>query len=434
MLKRRAFISLISKSPLLYFGMLNPKHLSAASSYTGKFFVTLQLNGGWDVSSFCDPKGNGNGVIINNWAKTQTVQRSGNLLVAPVANNVRLFDKFGKSMLVINGMDAQTNSHSVGVTHSWSGRNSAGYPSLSALFASTHGVSMPMPYLNYGGYGVTSGLVRTTRINNINSLLQILDPNKFSWSSTPALPDSIWSMIRNRQKDFINSNLGSNALLPRQKQNMAGYLDAQAHLPELKDFLATLPDPSAFKGPVNLGFNLTNSTLLTQIQSALHAFSAGVSCAADLFLDGFDTHTNHDEKSNALLSHLADAIEYLMAYAEQLGIANRLVVLLSSDFSRTPSYNSSSGKDHWPIGSAILLENNQAWGNRTVGLTDSQQNAVRINPSTLQPDPNGIILYPKHIHKALRTYLGIDKNAATGLFPLSNVEEVSFFDPSRSSA
>ena len=434
MMNRRSFLSLISSSPLLYFGMLSPKEIAAASNYTGKFFVTLQLNGGWDVSSLCDPKPNSNGTIINNWATTKTPQRSGNLMVAPIANNVRLFNKFSSSMLVVNGIDTQTNSHSVGVTHSWSGRNSVGYPSISALFASTYGQSMPMAYLNFGGYGVTSGLVRTTRINNMNSLVQILDPNKYSWAQKPALPDTLWTLIRNRQSDYVKSSLASNSLLPRQRQNMTSYLDAQSRAPQLKDFLATLPDPSSFQGPVSLGFNLSNSTLMTQIQSSLHAFYGGVSCAADLYLDGFDTHSSHDDKSNALLSHLADAVEYLMSYAGQLGIADRLIVLISSDFSRTPSYNSSNGKDHWPIGSAILLELGQTWGNRTVGLTDFQQNAVKINPSTLAQDPNGILLYPKHVHKALRNYLGIDKNPSIGLFPLNNTEDVSFFDPSRTSA
>ena len=433
MINRRSFVSLIAKCPLFYFGMLSPKQLAAASSYNGKFFVTMQLSGGWDVSSFCDPKPNGPGTLINHWASTQIPQRCGNFLVAPIAKNTTVFNSYGKSMLVINGIDAQTNSHSVGVTHNWSGRNSAGYPSLTSLFASTFGADMPMPYLNYGGYGVTSGLVRTTRINDIYSLEQILDPNKFSWTKTPALSDTIWSLIQTRQNQYVQSRIVDNTLLPRQQRNLSDYHSARSHTSQLKDFLSTLPDSSAFKSPVSLGFSLPNSTLMTQMQSALHAFSAGVSCSADFVLDGFDSHTDHDNKSAALLSHLADALDFLMAYAGQLNIANRLVVLITSDFSRTPSYNSSNGKDHWPIGSAILMESGQAWGNRTVGLTDANQNSLKINPSTLQQDPNGINLYPKHLHKALRTYLGIDKNPAEKLYPLNNTEDVSFFDPSRAS-
>ena len=35
--------------------------------------------------------------------------------------------------------DTQTNSHTVGVVHNWSGRNSEGYPAMSALLAARYG-------------------------------------------------------------------------------------------------------------------------------------------------------------------------------------------------------------------------------------------------------------------------------------------------------
>jgi len=44
--------------------------------YTGRLLVTLQADGGWDVSSFCDPKVNQPGEKeITNWSKTKEKQR-----------------------------------------------------------------------------------------------------------------------------------------------------------------------------------------------------------------------------------------------------------------------------------------------------------------------------------------------------------------------
>ena len=46
-------------------------------------------------------------------------------------------------MLVINGVDAQTNSHTVGIVHNWSGRNAEGYPTTTALLAAHYAAGPP---------------------------------------------------------------------------------------------------------------------------------------------------------------------------------------------------------------------------------------------------------------------------------------------------
>ncbi|MEK9655754.1 MAG: twin-arginine translocation signal domain-containing protein, partial [Halieaceae bacterium] len=84
---------------------------SGADGYSGKCLVTLQLDGGADVTQFCDPKINTPGERkINNWADWSDPGQAGNILYAPVADNEWFFNRFGADMLVVNGVDAQTNS------------------------------------------------------------------------------------------------------------------------------------------------------------------------------------------------------------------------------------------------------------------------------------------------------------------------------------
>ena len=110
-------------------------------------------------------------------------------------------------------------------------------------------------------------------------------------------------------------------------------------------------------------------------------------------------------------------------YVEQL-----LVVVMGSDFGRTNSYNSQRGKDHWPIGSYIIMEKNQTWTNRVVGLTDELHFPYRLDPHNLsRNDQDGTIIYPKHVHKALRRYLGIENSAGSMRFPFNNAEDFAFF-------
>ena len=132
--------------------------LANAADYDGKLFVFVQADGGWDPTSFCDPKTNTPGErIINHWAKAGDTRQAGNLFYADFGNNWEFFEKYYDRMLVINGVDAQTNSHSAGVVHNWSGRVSEGYPSMTALLAAHHAPGLSLSYLNFGGFSHTAG-------------------------------------------------------------------------------------------------------------------------------------------------------------------------------------------------------------------------------------------------------------------------------------
>ena len=105
-----------------------------------------------------------------------------------------------------------------------------------------------------------------------------------------------------------------------------------------------------------------------------------------------------------------------------------LVVHIGSDFGRTNFYNAGAGKDHWPIGSYVIMEKHQPWTGRAVGETDGLHFAQRMNPRTLRRDDrNGTIIYPKHVHKALRRYFGIERSPGAQRFPFNNTEDFAFF-------
>lgn len=98
---------------------------------------------------------------------------------------------------------------------------------------------------------------------------------------------------------------------------------------------------------------------------------------------------------------------------------------------RTNKHNSQNGKDHWPIGSFVIMEKNQEWTDRMAGETNELLFAYKIDPATLElvddNDPNGTHIQPKHVHKALRKYLGIEDSDGAKRFPFDNVEDFAFF-------
>ena len=420
-MKRRTMLKTLMAAGAAATGFRLP--LVHAADYRGKLFAFVQADGGWDPTSFCDPKANTPGEpVINHWAERDEVRQAGRIRYAPFARNQAFFEKYHRRMLVINGVDAQTNSHTVGVIHNWSGRTSEGYPTTTALLAAHYAGDLPVPYLSFGGFSATAGIARFTRIDDANLLREIADP------ATEMFSEEDWAemeALRNATAKRFETEPG---MLPGDVRHRTFYHSAFA-TEGLKAYADAIPPREALeRDEVYDGGRNFYSTLRRQAQLAVLAFKTGVAVSADLWLGGFDTHAYHDPDHEWLLGNLTDSVDYLWEYAERHGVANRMVVVMGSDFGRTNFYNSADGKDHWPIGSFIVMEKNQRWTGRAVGETDGLHFAHRIDPHTLRRDDrSGTIIYPKHVHKALRRYLGIEHTPGAQRFPFNNTEDFAFF-------
>ena len=408
--------------------------LVEASSYRGKLFVFVQADGGWDPTAFCDPKTNTPGEpIINHWAESGEPDAAGNIAFAPFADNRAFFEKYHQRALVINGVDFQTNSHTVGVTHGWSGRTARGYPTLTALLAAHFAPDAAVSYITFGGFADTGGISRYTRVQDPKTLRNIarpaVRPGRQGDTPSPYIDAASWRELRKQAQDRAEWLRRAGNLMPSDALHREYFAASLNSIHGLAAFADAVPDDGLeqieeFSG----GEDTFWSTLRRDAQVAVLAFRTGVAVSADLWLGGFDTHVTNDPQQNALLTNLTRSVDFLWDYAEEQGIADRLVVLIGSDFGRTNFYNAEDGKDHWPIGSYIIMEKNQPWTNRVVAASDPLHFAQPINPRTLKrDDTNGIIIQPKHIHKALRRYLGIENSPGARRFPLNDTEDFAFF-------
>jgi hypothetical protein len=411
-------------------GLAAPAPLFAQSNYGGKLLFNLQLDGGMDVTSFCDPKSNQPGEDeINIWARTQEIQTAGNINYAPFASNGDFFNKYHQDMLVINGVDAQTNSHTVGVLHNWSGRNSNGYPSLTALHAAVHAPALPLSYLNFGGFGNTEDLVRSSRISEIRQIQNILFPNNEQYNPERQYHrTSDFDRIRALQLKTAQDLAAKTNIPAGQKKSRRFFAEALTQADGLGAFADSIPSQDQLQQTREISQNI-RSNLHQQVQISLLAMKAGVTVASDLIQSGFDTHQDHERDHALLLSTVTDAIDYFWTYAEELGLANRIVLVIGSDFGRTPIYNAGNGKDHWPIGSYVVMERNASYTNREFGETDGGHNAYPVNLQTGKQDyTNGTLINPKHIHLGLRKHLGLHNNGLSNPFPFNDTEEFSLFN------
>jgi hypothetical protein len=396
--------------------------------YGGPYLIRIHAGGGWDLSLFCDPKVNQSGEVpITDWSREADIAWAGHLLVAPIANNVATFDRLGPKTLVINGVDTQTNAHETGERHTWTGAPDEGRPSITALFAAARAPEQPLALTSFGGFSATAGLIRPTLTNsrNLKQLTKLRDQS----NGVDAQAESqLLERFRVRGLDLVTeSELKSPWLRHRAQEYLRSHVSKQ----KLGEVHEILPDELEASEPVFDGY----SDLKQQLQVSLLAFKSGLAASSECSAGGgWDSHFTGEYSQISFLQALNNGLTYVWDLAESLEIADQLIVIVSSDFGRTPYYNSFGGKDHWPINSYLIMANDPIWGGRVVGHTDEAQNASKISPSTLKVSSTGSIIYPKHVHHALHHYLGIDDYARSVGYDFKNTELYDFFNPALTTA
>jgi len=418
---RRQFLKYLASSGL---GLSMPLSLvNAQTAPPERFWVLVNAGGGWDPTYFIDPKGDtprGDGRGPVNRYAASAIAQAGNIryptvypsnINAPSTDDpghfANFFPRHADHLLVINGIDTQTNNHDAGSRFIWSGKIEEGYPSFGALAAAASAPSEPLSFISNGGFDNTAGLVAPARIGNGDVFSRLAYPNadRPSYSAEDRYPyfeESIYQRIEAARYNRLQ-RLRGRATLPLEQRQLNDLFMARTGDNNLNRLVSLLPD--------NVSRGLEG-----QAEVAIAAFSAGIAVSANMHMGGFDTHGNHDQNHANRLTDLLAGIDHLWNQIEQAGMQDRVTVLVGSDFGRTPFYNDGNGKDHWNVTSMMAMGAGVR-GNRVIGSTDAHVEARPINPQTLQYDPNGVIITPEHIHVALRQMAGIgsDLNNSFGI-------------------
>jgi hypothetical protein len=315
-------------------------------------------------------------------------------------------------MTVINGVDTATNNHESGRRNMASGRLGSGYPNLAALVAGVKSPESPMAFLTFGGYERTQGVVAPVRDGNVNRLAELAFPERIDAATvdSPTYHSATAQGIITATREERTDALFAAQELPRYQRSLDSLITARAGASDLKLLQEVLPVPDT-----NANFR--------KCQLIMAAYKAGIAVSANLSMSGFDTHSNHDTDHRAALVALLRVVNFLWAEAARQGVDDKLVVLMSSDFGRTPGYNGNGGKDHWSISSMIALGNGIP-GERVVGLTSDGHTPIPLDPTTLtEPaadEAEGVRIEPMHVHRAMRRLMEVEGSDLDMAFPLGD--------------
>lgn len=433
MMNRRNFLKALAATGMSLSLPIISTPLSAAAD-PNRFWVMVNAGGGWDPTSFCDPKGNGlrsdgRGPVNNFLASA--IRTIGNINYAPYADTItapatdildNFFTRHYGRLQIINGVDTGTNSHSVGSRFVWSGKSDMGNPSLAALIAASAAPNKAMSYISNGGYDFTDSLVSASRVSGSGNFNKLAFPNEPNpGNSDRYFEDGVYDLIQQAQTASLQRQQGAEALLKR-RQKINELLAARSGTDSLDQIVQKLPS------------SLSNG-LKGQAEMAAAAFASGLTVSANLSVGGFDTHGNHDNSQTNSLNNLLDGVDHLWSELERQGIQDRTTIMIGSDFGRTPFYNGyqrdsgnpvgTGGKDHWNV-TSVMVMGAGITGNRVIGGTNDLYGARKVNPSTLAFDDNGIYITPAHIHKALRRLTGLAGTELDRLYPVA-VDDIPLF-------
>jgi hypothetical protein len=415
-MKRRDFLRLCGSAGLGLAAPIGLPSLAGAQAepapYDGPFYVVFNASGGWDTTYLMDPKGVGD---INRLYREGDILTQGEHRFAPNAKHVKaglsneaFYEKYGRELLTVNGLDYSVNNHDPCSRYMATGKlDSLAYPTFAALAAACKGPAYPLAFLTFGNYSSTGNLVPMARIPYLNSLNLIANADGVGGSAKQPYHDPFVSERIEKALEEQAEARRSEARLPRVERAQSMLYAAQLNSKTLQRVTPHVPRTSP------------KERLSQQADIALASFKAGVCVSANLTIGQFDSHNNNDEDQMKLIPEFLAGVDYLLRRAEELQIREKMVVVMQSEMGRTPTYNKGNGKDHWSVGSIQFLGRGIK-GGRVIGATDEKQFLVPLDPKTLKTDKDkGIRLRPEHLHLALQQLAGLEGHAFAKQFPLT---------------
>jgi uncharacterized protein (DUF1501 family) len=122
----------------------------------------------------------------------------------------------------------------------------------------------------------------------------------------------------------------------------------------------------------------------------------------------WDTHRKNTYSLRDLLCPAFDqAIPALLNDLQDRGMLEKTLVVVTTEFGRTPRINQLAGRDHWPNAFSILMAGGGVHGGQVIGATDKQAAEVTERPITPE-DMIATILHALGINhdKVMHTPLG----------------------------
>lgn len=367
-----------------------------------KNLIWINMGGGWDILEVTDPKASSTSGIDMAYSWGEAAAVSGSSDGARIGRFLPGIAGLGKDLLVVRGLAMGTTSHMAGSIYmdtgilSNAGRVNAA--SVPAIVASESNATIPIIQLSGGSEPATDrGLLKpvsVVRADNLELYRSMYPTGAAALERKTAVLDFLAKSIdRLRQESGDNDRLKALAAAnDKVRGQFAANVGAKLALTDTDRAFFRAGAPSGMGGgsdAVALALKLINNDICTCI---------------NLGIGGFDTHQNQTQRLQPILASTDFLISRLVDGLRASGKLDSTLIVLYSDFGRTPKINGSNGRDHWPVGGALMIGGGLD-GGRAVGATDDNlQAADLVDPDTgleTTDSAKGVQINPTHVGGAV---------------------------------
>ncbi len=365
-------------------------------------FIFLFASGAWD-STFLDPK---HGSAYTDMNQDTATESSGGLSWCglDLANATRFFESWGSRTAIVRGIDAHSVGHDSGRQLTLTGTSASSFPDFPTLLADSGSGKYPLPHLVFSGPvfpGTRGGAV--VRAGG-GTLLELIDGSLCGRADQPA---PVLDQVSDAMLDEYVYQQVANFTALRGDLPGVGRVRTEALLDSTERAMEI--EGRRFEA----GLDELGTTLADQCIKAAELMRLGLSRTAMIGIPGgWDTHGGNEPQTlqwDALYEAL-DSLLWHLSITPGLAtpwLIDEVVVVCLSEFGRTPAFNGSGGKDHWPYNSALVCGSGVK-GNQVVGATDDALVGVPIDFATGLPSASGDMLGSEHLGTALLTLGGLD--------------------------
>ncbi len=121
------------------------------------------------------------------------------------------------------------------------------------------------------------------------------------------------------------------------------------------------------------------STFGQGVLLARRLLESGVT-SVEVVLDGWDTHVDNHQRTQALCTQLDPAFAALLDDLAMRGLLEETLVVCMGEFGRTPKINVREGRDHWPNNYCVALAGGGVRAGTVVGATDASGEQIVARP------------------------------------------------------
>jgi len=377
----------------------------ASAAPKAKNLLVVFNYGGWDPTYSLDPKSPGGMIDVGKGS----IERIGEIPVftdASRPNVAAFFRAYGSMTCVVNGVQVRSIAHEECIKRMLTGTPSADNPDVAAAAAYELGRELPVPYLVLGSIAMTGAYGAVAgRTGSVNQLRSLVVPN--GDYPAPARVGAYASVGATADEEkLVRAYVNASADRQRATRGQRG-----ANQKQLDDFTKSLEREGLLRKFVseNGGFGEFSYTpdLSVQTDIAVKAIERGLS--RSIMLGGclqWDTH-NDNTLQEKLHDDLFKNLAKLAKSLEDAKLLDSTTVLVLSEMGRTPKLNVTHGKDHWPVGSAMLFGAGVA-GNRVVGATDDKLGALSVDLASGKASHDGKQIQTGNLQAAVLDLVGVD--------------------------